>query len=96
MTWFAEFRHAEDQTGQWLRLGESHKTRERAKADAKAHKEAHPHLCVTARYRTVMDDERHTIDEVSDPPHGRRMRWRWTPLPNADLTGSKQPEKGMP
>lgn len=88
MTWFAEFRHADDETGQWMRLGVSRKTRERAKADAKAHKEALPHLRMKARYRIVMDDPRQTVEEVSEPPHGWRMRWRWTPLPNTVVRGA--------
>lgn len=82
MTWFCEWMDRNDQSGQWTRLGPSRKTRERAKADAKAHHTALPHLQLTARYRIVMDDERHTIDEVSEPPHGWRLRWRWTPTPN--------------
>ena len=73
--WFAEGRsEAQDgHWGEWQRLGGPYSTQERAKAEcAKALKGS---LSKRIEFRTVADDERGTVYQVSRPPHGWRLRW---------------------
>lgn len=57
----------------WQRIGGPYKTQERAKAEcAKELKAAGNKLLW---FRTVADDERGTVYQISAPPHAWRLRW---------------------
>lgn len=73
--WYAEARRegADGEVEDWERLGGPYKTQERAKAQC-----AKQLKCASNKrlwFRTVADDERATVYQVSVPPHAWRLRW---------------------
>ena len=73
--WYAEFRResVEGDVEPWQRIGGPYKTQEQAKAEcAKKLKSASNKLLW---FRTVADDERGTVYQISAPPHAWRLRW---------------------
>ena len=78
MGWFTQFLVPSSEQVDWTTIGPVRRTMERAKADAKEHLKGHRHLAYRIEYRLVRDDERHSIEQTSKPPHGWRMRWLWT------------------
>ncbi len=75
MKWFAEGRWfgPNGETGQWQRLGGPYKTQERAKAQCKTELKFSGNKRV--EFRTVVDDARGTVHQISVPPHAWRLRW---------------------
>lgn len=75
MGWFAEGRWLgpNGEAGKWQRLGGPYKTQERAKAECAS--ELRFATNKRAEFRTVADDERGTVYQMSMPPHAWRLRW---------------------
>lgn len=75
MGWFAEGRWfgPNGETGAWQRLGGPYKTQERAKAECAAELKFAANKRV--EFRTVANDERGTVYQMSVPPHAWRLRW---------------------
>lgn len=75
MGWFAEGRRegADGAVEQWQRIGGPYKTQERAKAECA--KELKHASNKRLWFRTVADDERGTVYQISVPPYAWRLRW---------------------
>ena len=80
MQWFAEFRIQSDSelNTRWERINDrSYKTQEQAKSLCKRFLEETDTSPHRLHFRIVRSDDRHTIEQVSNPPHGWRLRWKW-------------------
>jgi len=78
MKWFAEMRHRGDDGKHeaWVRISPAlRSSREKAKSDCRSRLLAEPNNRPRLEFRILADDERGTIYEVCQPPHGWRLRW---------------------
>lgn len=75
MGWFAESRResVDGDVEPWGRIGGPYKTQERAKAECAASLKHASNKRLW--FRTVSDDERGTVYQISVPPHAWRLRW---------------------
>lgn len=73
--WYAESRIESESgyVGPWYRIGGPYKTQERAKTECAKKLKAASNKRLW--FRTVADDERGTVYQISAPPHAWRMRW---------------------
>lgn len=73
--WYAESRResASGDVESWQRIGGPYRTQERAKAECAKELKAASNKRLW--FRTVADDERGTVYQMSVPPHAWRLRW---------------------
>lgn len=73
--WYAESRResVDGDVEAWQRIGGPYKTQERAKAECS--KELKAAFSKRIWFRTVANDERSTVYQISVPPHAWRLRW---------------------
>jgi len=75
--WFAEVRDRAEPLadGAWTRIPpRAYKTQEQAKAECKKHLETTPDKRGHLEFRILRESD-HTIEQVSCPPHGWRLKW---------------------